>query len=234
MSKTEKDQSTDLINEILAEADPDFIKDLEGIDASVLNGQEIQQGPILDEDSDRAPVAQDQGLRHRFWASRSRNFRLALVGGGFTVGVAFPLILMAFFGFFASDKDPNFTSIAELSDETLTIVEGEKTENLFRMFPVLVYSIEIAEKVYTLLPGDRVRFGRFSFFIEVHKKEDLIVLDNRMDHVIEAIGNVIRKTKSDEWTNTRGQENIREKLLLEINSATHVKAKKVRFKSIQI
>lgn len=233
MSKMEKDQSSDLINEILTEADPQFVKDLDGIDASVLNGQEIQQAPTGEDDT-QVPVIQDQGWRHRFWASRSRRFRLALAGGGFAVGVALPLILMTFFGFFASEKDPSFTSIADLSDQTFTIAPGEEKENLFRMFPVLVYAIEIPEKVYTFVPGDRVRFGRFSFYIELHNRKDLRVYDSHIDHVTEAIVNVIRKTKSDEWLNPRGQEQIREKILFEINNTMEVRAKKVRFKSIFI
>lgn len=233
MSKTEKDQSTDLINEILAEADPQFIKDLETIDGSVLNGQEIQQVPSL-EDEAQVPIIQDQGWRHRFWASRSRQFRMALAGGGFAVGVALPLILMAFFGFFASDVEPGFNSIADLSDQTLTIAAGEEKENLFRMFPILVYTIEVPEKVYTFVPGDRVRFGRFSFYIEVFDRKDLRVYDSHMDHLMEAIVNVIRKTRSDDWLNPRGQEQIREKILIEINNNMPVRAKKIRFGSIHI
>lgn len=234
MSKMEKDQSTELINEILAEADPEFIKDLEGIDASVLNGQDIEQAPSAEDEDTQVPVIQDQGWRHRFWASRSRRFRFAVAGSGFAIGVALPLILMTFFGFFASEKEPGFNSIAEFSDSTFTIAAGEEKENLFRMFPVLVYAIEIPEKVYTFIPGDRVRFGRFSFYIELYNRQDLRVYDNRMDHVMEAIVNVIRKTRSDEWMNPRGQEQIREKILFEINNTMHVRAKKVRFKSIHL
>lgn len=43
MAKQEKDPTNELIDEILTEADPGFVKDLGAIDAEVLNGQEIEQ-----------------------------------------------------------------------------------------------------------------------------------------------------------------------------------------------
>lgn len=229
MTKQDKDHSDDLINEILAEADPGFVKELGVIDPDVLNGQEIQQV------SDESPDAPSQGRLQRIWNGRDKRAKIIMATGGFIVGVAGPMLALAFFGFFTPEyTDEDGFILSTVADETITIAKDGSKQNLFSMFPVLIYAIEIPEKVYIFKPGGNIRYGRFAFYIELYNKKDVYAYENRIDHVEEAIVNVIRKTEGEEWIGNKHKERIREMLLTEINNAMTVRAKTVRFKSIFI
>lgn len=230
MAKIKKHQPADLINEILSETDPQFVKDLDAIDPTVLNGKDIQ--PISDEGVDEAP---GMGAYHRHWQSKPTSFKILIACAGFVFGIALPLLTMSFLGWFTPEfsEEEGYT-FAPFADETLLIKSGEGRDNLFKVFPVLVFAVEIPEKVYPLNPKEKVIYGRFAFYIEVSTSDDADVYENRIDQVTEAIAQVIRKTRASEWRGTSGKERIREKLLAAINKSMNVPAKTVRFKTIFI
>lgn len=230
MAKIDNDPSSELINEILSQADPAFVKDLSAIDPEVLNGLEIEE---VSEDESATPAATN--WRQRLWSARDKRTKILMASGGFIVGVAVPLITLAFFGFLTPKySEGEGYSMAALSDQTISITAGEETGNLFKIFPVLVYTIEIPEKVYTFQPGDKIRFGRFAFYIELYKRDDILAYATHQDHLEEAFVNAIRKTRGQDWFGSKNKEHIRTLLLTEINKTMTVKAKAIRFKSIFI
>lgn len=227
MIKTDKHNGSDLINEILSEADPTFVNDLKSIDPEILNGVEITDAS---EDTD-AP----KGRLGQFWYRRDKRTKVLITTSGFIVGVAIPLIALAFFGYLTPKySEGEGYSMATSSDQTFTITAGEEKENLFKIFPVLVYTIEIPEKLYTFKPGDKFRFGRFSFYIELFNRDDILAYATHQEYLEEAFVNAIRKTQGEDWFASKNKEHLRALLLAEINKVMSVKAKAVRFKSIFI
>ncbi|MCC6138274.1 MAG: hypothetical protein IT287_06555 [Bdellovibrionaceae bacterium] len=230
MAKNTKDQPAELINEILAEADPTFLKELDSIDPTVLNGREIEEIPLGG--ADEAPGT---GAYHRHWVSKPTSFKIIVACAGFIIGVALPLLTMSFFGWFTPEfKEEDGYSLTPYVDETFTVTSGEGQDNLFKVFPILVFAIEIPEKVYPFNPKEKILYGKFSFYVEVATSDDADAYEKRIDTVTEAISNVIRRTHAREWLGTGGKERIRVLLLVEINKTMSVPAKTVRFKSIFI
>lgn len=235
MTKQEKDPTNELIDEILTEADPGFVQELGAIDPSVLNGQEIEQ--VSEEESPGSPAAAPaaSSWKERLWSSKDKRSKLVMAASGFVVGVALPIIVLAFLGFFTPKyNDAEGFSMASLSDETIKIEAGQGKGNLFKIFPVLVYTIEIPEKTYTFSQTGRIHFGRLAFYIELFERNDMIVYLKRQDHIEEAFMNAIRRTRGEDWLGPKHKERFRELLLTEINKTMSVKAKAIRFKSIFI
>jgi hypothetical protein len=227
MKMSDKKNSSDLIDEMLSEADPAFVKDLNSINPNVLNGLD------LGEVSDDADVP--TGWKSLLWYGHNKRKKILMATGGFIVGIAIPLITLAFFGYLTPKySEGEGYSMATSSDETLMITAGEEKGNLFKIFPILVYSIEIPEKVYTFKPGDKIRFGRFSFYIELFNREDILSYATHQEYLEEAFVNAIRKTRGEDWFGSKSKEHLRALLLAEINKAMTVKAKAIRFKSIFI
>lgn len=227
MSKKPADESLDLINDILSETDPEFVQDLKTIDPQALNGKEIQ---TITEDSVEA-----QSLRVRFWATRDTKFKVVLLCAGFLVGVGLPLLTMAYLGWFTPQfLETEGFSFKSLHDETFIVKSSEGTENLLKLFPVVVYTVEIPEKTYPLKSSGKAVYGRFSFYLEFESAADADVYTSQKDHVAEVIFNVIRKTTIDDWSGVAGKEKIRNELLGSINKSINVRARMLRFKDIYI
>jgi flagellar basal body-associated protein FliL len=221
------DEQASLINEILIEADPEFVKELDSINPEILNGIEIPQ--IGEKEVEEAKL-----WYKGFWFSWETKIKVIFVFASFAA-ISLPIITMAYLGWLTpSYAEDDYLSLEELSDEAFLIKSGEKQSNVYTLFPVLVYTIELKERVYPLNNSGRKKFGRFSFYVEFFSREDLEKYEDRKAQIIDAIANTIRKTSEEDWQGVSGKEKIREQLLASLNNSLEVRAKSIRFKNIFI
>ena len=226
MSKNPADESLDLINDILSETDPEFVEDLKSIDPSVLNGKEIQ--------TVTESAAESKSFFVRFWSSRSTTFKMILFSS-VLAGAGLPLLIMAYWGWLTPrflEKDS--FSFKPLYDETFMITPSEGEDNLFKLFPIVVYTVEIPEKMYPLKSSGKADYGRFSFYLEFETAADLELYQKQKDHVAEVMFSMIRKTSNEDWAGAAGKEKIRNEMLVSINKSVKLRVQMLRFKDIYL
>ncbi|MCB9072081.1 MAG: hypothetical protein H6623_00545 [Bdellovibrionaceae bacterium] len=227
MTKDSSHDSEAIIDEILAETDPDFVKGLESIQPSNLNGQEIAQ--VSDEQA-----AKLNKWYIGFWRSWETRVKVAFVMASFA-GLSVVVLALSYMGWLVPTyRDENIFSWQEYADETLQLSKDDKFSNLYVLFPVVVYTMEIPERIYPFKAGSAVKHGRFAFYIEFFSKQDQDQYEQRKDQLSEALVNAIRKTGVEDWREVDGKEKIRENILSTINNSMKIRAKTVRFKSIFI
>lgn len=226
--KADKVKQQKIIDDIFSEADPNFVKEMAAIDPAVLNGKDIQKLPESVNDYDASFIG-------RHWHNKSVSFKITFLSLGFIFGFAIPLLTVAYMGWLTPEyKEDKGFSIKDISSESLLTSPGEGQDNLFKIFPVSTYYVEIPEKIYLFKAGEKIRYGRFSFYVELFTLQDAEAYANRIDEVTEAFVKIIRKTNATQWKGTQGKEKIRAELLSEINASMKSRAKIVRFKSIYI
>ncbi len=212
------------IDEILEEADPEFINQLKSISAENLNHQDI--GLPTEEE-----VLKKDRWFYRFWFGLDTGKQLLVVLGAFIVFVALPLILLSVLGIFT----PSFliarqTSFENWADEMIVLDSKVKQKDLMELFLTDQFFLEIPEQVFPIKPRADIRIGRFAFYMELLDRQNVPYFESHYEEIIEILGRTLKQYTFEDFKGIEGKEEMRKILLASLNSKLQIKIKNIRYK----
>jgi flagellar basal body-associated protein FliL len=212
------------IDDILSQADPDFINELKSIRADNLNNQDIGL-PTQDE------VIKKDRWYYRFWFGLDRTKQMLVVLGGFILFVALPLLMLSTFGlltpsFLVADQ----SSLEPWADEKIALDAKKPSRNLMDLFLSDQFFLEIPEQVYVIKPLAGIKVARFAFYLEIFDREHASYFEPRGDEIAEILSRTLKMHTFEEFKGMEGKEEMRKELLAALNSKLKVKVKNVRYK----
>lgn len=208
MSKKVKQSSLDMIDEILTQEDPDFMKDLGGLDAEVLNAP---KEPEPEKKQRKIPSISDLRV---FLSDLEDHQRRVLITSGFMVFIALPLVGMALFGVFTPKF--SFTDIQSLemySDEMIPLDSIKRETNILSLFSFKEHVFSVREHVVNIVPKDGVKFVRVGFSVQVRTQKDLEYLQERQDLILDVFTTELQKVDYTAFSGIVGKNKMKRKLL---------------------
>lgn len=223
--KVNKDQIEE-IDEILKQEDPEFVKSLDQIDPQALN--------ITVDDLQAAFEAAERSNNFvvRFWLEKSALVRWSVVSGLALVLLGIPGFFVWKYNFSAAASVGDLASLEDIADSSLTFDVSAAPQDLMDHFLIEEILYEIPDHVFFLKPKRGVTFGRFAFYLELRRQEDLKVAEKYNDEIIEVINQVLAKKNVDDFQGIAGKEAVRRTLLSSLNNKMNIKFKSVRYKLI--
>lgn len=218
------DEDLAQIDEILEEADPQFVKELESIQADNLDHHDIGL-PTEDE------VNKKDKWYYRFWHNLDSKKQKWFLVSAFIFFVGIPAILISFFGVLT----PRFQiaetkSLQYLADETISVDGQAPMKNLMDLFLFDQFFLEIPEQVFIMKPLNDVRMGRFSFYLELFSREDSTYFEKHYEEIVEILSRTLKQYTYESFKGIEGKEQMKKVILAALNGRLDAKVKNVRYK----
>lgn len=214
------------IDQILEEADPEFVNQLKNIKAENLNNQEIGLPPAAEQEK-------HEKWYNKFWYSLDRKRQMFVLLGGFTLFVAVPILLMSYFGILT----PQFlvarqTSLEKWADKTVVLEAGKPQKDLMHLFLSDQYFLEVPEQVYALKPKAGIHVARFAFYMELMDRNDVKYFEGHYEEILEILSRILKQHTFEDFRGIEGKEEMRKILLASINGRLSTQIRNIRYKLV--
>lgn len=223
MANTADEDQLKEIDAILGQEDPDFVKSLADIQPDALNNQ------VIAEASDESMAKYNRF--QLFWKGLDRGTKQVFMFSGFLIFIALPTLYVAWKGIFTPQFEVSaMRSLERWADEKLDLNPSGAEKNLRDLSQEPEFLVEIPEQIFHIKPKRDIRFGRFSFYVQVASKKDLDELKSRSDEMLQTINGVLRQLDVDDFQGVDGKEAVRHRLLAALSKEFGPRIRNVRYK----
>lgn len=213
----------DQVDEILQQADPEFIESLKEINADELK--------LADLEAAFAEAEKKNTFIHKFWNEKSAPVRWGTVAALATL-ILGPLGYLVWRKIYPPIDLGKVASLSLIADTVYEYDVRGETKNFLNEFIGESFTYEIPDQVFHLKPKRGVQIVRFGLILEVTSKTDLEKIEKRHDEMIETLNNVLAKTDVDDFKGVNGKEDIKAKMLAALNLKLQIKFKSLRYSLI--
>ncbi|MEM7645841.1 MAG: flagellar basal body-associated FliL family protein, partial [Pseudomonadota bacterium] len=204
------------VDQLIAESDPEFEKELVEIDAKDFAGVSIDKNKASEEVAEGGKTpSMFRTLIRNLPAERKRNYMIAM---GLIV-VMIPFVALIFMGKILPTFDlPFVVSMHELTKTVYTYPTDGVEVPLFDDFRTNSFTMSLPKTMITLKKtGERPSYGEFEFFLNLRDKELESAIEVRQSEIIDLIQRSLEEVSLEELESPVGKERVKKMIRHRIN-----------------
>lgn len=204
------------IDEAIADADPDFKKELEGIDPTDFDGVKINKENASDEVSENVKVpSMFKAFIQNLPKERKRN----IVVAGIVVVTMVPLGILVMMGkILPTFELPYLVSLHDLTSKVTTYPLDGVRVPLFDDYRTNSFTVPLPKTTINLKTnGSNPSFGEFEFFLNLRDKDLASAVEVKQSEIIDLIQRALEEVTLGELETPIGKERVKKVLRHRIN-----------------